>query len=212
MTPSPQSLSKEIKPPLRVVGLFARQHGLAGLKMLVHSQRYQVVAVATHRRLPKSEDAERSERTDFAEYVALAAAKGFPLYTVDSLDEQHKLDEALQHLEFDILASISWRRLIPLSTIQRAQVGAVNLHRGKLPEYPGAEPIKQALTNGDSTIAITAHILDEQIDHGAKLCVYEHPVAYNAKSSFDENISRLKQELTPHFGPLLVQAIDTLQT
>ncbi|MDP1835694.1 MAG: formyltransferase family protein [Chlamydiales bacterium] len=185
----------------RVVALLARTHGLNGLQALLNSTKYQVVAIATHRLLPKSESEERAERSDFAHYQTLATQHDIPLYTVDSKAEQQKLEETLLNMDYDFLASISWRRLIPLSLINHARFGGVNLHRGRLPDYPGAEPIKQALSKGDKTVVITAHILDEQIDHGRTLCVYEHPVTH-------QDIERIKDELTSHFGPLLLQALD----
>ncbi len=195
---------------LKVVALLARQHGLAGLQTLLQAPHYRVVGVATHRLLPKSEDPERHQRPEYQDYVRIAESHHFPLFAVDNKEEQQRLEEALRLIDYDILVSISWRRLIPLSLIEKAQVGAVNLHRGRLPDYPGAEPIKQALMKGDRTIAITAHVLDEQIDHGRSLCFYEHPVAYRETETLEENIARLKGELTDHFGPLLLQALATL--
>ena len=90
------------------------------------------------------------------------------------------------------------------------EIGGVNLHRGKLPEYAGAEPIKQALNNKEKLIYITSHILAEEIDSGDIITEYEHPVNYNGKNSFNENIERLKRELTPYFGPLLINSLDMM--
>ncbi len=193
-----------------IVALIARQHGLSGLKSLLAEPNLEVIAIVTHRRLPKSEDADRSERSDFGAYLAVANEHGIPLITVDSKEDQLQLEKKLLQLRYDYLISISWRRLIPLSMLQQATIGCINLHRGRLPDYPGAEPIKQALQKGDRTISITAHVLDEQIDHGPILCTYEHPVAYQMNRPLDDNIERLKQELTPHFGPLLLKAIQQM--
>jgi methionyl-tRNA formyltransferase len=194
-----------------VVAFLAREHGLNGLQALLNSTRYRLLALATHRLLPKSEDIHRSERVEFAEYCALAKRYEIPLFTIDHMSEQQKFEEYLHPLTFDLIASISWRRLIPSTILCQAKLGGVNLHRGKLPQYPGAEPIKQALLNGDSSISISAHILTDIIDGGRVLYDYQHMVSEGLKElPLDKKIACLKQELTPYFGPLLIQAMDEI--
>ena len=194
-----------------VIAFLAREHGLNGLQALLNSTRYRLLALATHRLLPKSEDIHRSERVEFAEYRALTERYEIPLFTIDYTSEQQKFEEYLKQISFDLIASISWRRLIPSTILCQAKLGGVNLHRGKLPHYPGAEPIKQALLNGDSSIYISAHVLTDIIDGGRVLYDYQHIVSEELKElSLDMKIARLKQELTPYFGPLLIQAMDEL--
>ena len=186
----------------------AREHGLSGLRALIESDRYEPICVVTHKLLPLSEAPQKLQRPDFAEYQRLTAKYGIPLYTVDTKNEQEFIEEALSEMPFDLIASISWRRLIPMSLISRAPYGGVNLHRGRLPNYPGAEPIKQALMQGDKTVTISAHLLAEEIDAGEVLCRTEHPVSLSERLSLAANIERIKRQLTPYFGPLLIQALD----
>ena len=89
------------------------------------------------------------------------------------------------------------------------KIGGLNLHRGKLPNYPGAEPIKQALNNKDSHITVTSHLLAEEIDSGEPIALYKHPVNHNDRS-LDDNVERLKEELTPNFGPLLIKSLELM--
>jgi methionyl-tRNA formyltransferase len=194
----------------RVVALLGRQHGLSGLQALLHAPQLELVALATHRRLPSSEDPQRSERSEYPLYLALATARRIPLMTVDSSMEQAMLEQALHEIDYDLLVSISWRRLIPFWAIQKAHLAGINLHRGRLPAYPGAVPVQRALLHGDHVITITAHYLDEQIDAGKTICTYDHPVNYHTTETLEENVERLKRELTPHFGPLLLRAIDAV--
>lgn len=194
--------------PYKVIGFFAREHGLSGFKALLESSEYKLICVFTHRLKPKSEDPERAERIEFKEYKAMAELHQIPLYSVDNKQDAAAIDRILQSTEFDLIASISWRRLISESQLQTAKIGCVNLHRGRLPDYPGAEPIKQALDHGDQEIVITAHEMTAQIDEGHPIAFYHHPVNYQNLRSQEDNIERLKKELTPHFGPLLIQALD----
>lgn len=193
-----------------VVAFLARKHGLNGLQALVHSNQYRVAAIFTHRLMPKSEDPARSEREEYKEFQRLAEEHHIPLYAIDNKADMETIDRVINGLDIDLIVSISWRRLVPLSHLQAARIGAINLHRGKLPEYPGAEPIKQALHHGDKTIEITAHLMTEEIDKGEILAVYKHAVNYQENKTLEENIQRLKDELTPHFGPLLIEACNLL--
>ena len=192
----------------KVLAFLAREHGLNGLQHLLNDPRFDVIAVVTHKRNPKSEDLERKEREDFYEYQKLTTEHGTPLYFVDSNKEAFSLGEKISTWNFDLIASISWRRLIPEELLNQAKIGGVNLHRGRLPQYGGAEPIKQALLKKEKEIFIDGHILDKEIDTGKVLAQYSHPSSYKEENSLEENISRLKKELTPHFGPLLIKSIE----
>ena len=200
-----------MKKKYSVVGFLAREHGLNGLNSLVNSDTYNTICVFTHKLKPKSQDSNRSVREDYSEYESLCRNNNIPLYAIDSKKEAIKIDEILLELkDFDFIASISWRRLIPVNQLNMPKIGGVNLHRGKLPDYAGAEPIKQALNNGDHFVFITSHILAEEIDCGETIATYKHPANFNNNESLYENIERLKFELKPHFGPLLIKSLDTM--
>lgn len=192
---------------MTVVGFFAREHGLNGLQALLQSDNYKVLALFTHRLKPLSEDPERSEREEYSQYIALTQKHHIPLYSIDSKKEESEIEKILSSLDFDYIASISWRRLIPSNILAMAKKGCINLHRGKLPNYPGAEPIKQALINRDKEITITAHVMTEVIDGGRTVAFYRHPVNYQENKTMEENIDRLKKEITPFFGPLLLESL-----
>ena len=199
-----------MKKKYSVVGLLAREHGLDGLKHLIDSDRYDPVGVFTHRKRPTCEDSQRSEREGFQEYKQLTEENDIPLHTIDSRKGSRKFDRVLEHVEFDLIACISWRYLIPPHQLQNPRIGGINLHRGKLPEYAGAEPVARALRDGKSEVYITAHILDEKIDSGEVISVYRHPITHDPGCSLDDNVERIKKELTPHFGPLLIKALDAV--
>lgn len=193
-----------------VVGWFARDHGLSGLQALLASARFRPVAVVTHRLLPRSQDPERNVRPSFAAYEALCAAHDIPLYTVDSKAEAQAFHAALESMKVDLFAVISWRRLIRAAQLAVPRLGGVNLHRGQLPEYAGGEPVVRALQDGRDEVHITAHLLAEEIDTGRTLSIYRHPVRYDESLALDAHVDQIKRELTPHFGPLMIEALEML--
>lgn len=196
--------------PLRVGCYLARTHGLSGLRALLENPRYAVAYVLTHRRTAAYEGAERVDRPDFATYEALTAEHGVPLHVVDRVATRDALPETLAPYRVDLLACISWRMLIAPAELALPRLGGVNLHRGRLPDYAGAFPLHQALRQGDARVEISAHVLTEAIDAGEVLARAEHPVGDRHGEDDDATVDRLKDEITPLFGPLLIQALDAL--
>lgn len=195
----------------KVVALVARDHGVSALEALLTAPEYDVVAIATHRRRPSTESPYRCPRIEFAVYRHLAAKQRIPLMPIDSSSDQAQFESFLKGIAFDLIATVSWRRKIPAAWIEQATYGGVNLHRGRLPDYPGAEPIKQALLKNEREIVISAHRLTDVIDGGEVLCVAQHPISASLDAlDLNEKILALKAELTPYFGPLMLRALNCL--
>lgn len=196
--------------PYAVVGYLARDHGLSGLQALLQSDRYTLVGLFTHRLLPKSEDPQRNERAEFSRYQQLCQQHDVPLWSIDSSKEVDKIGAALADLTIDLNASISWRFLIPSEHLALARMGGVNLHRGRLPQYAGAEPVKRMLLDEVTDACIAAHVLDEEIDAGEVLQEVTHPLTCDQDLPLTDQVEQVKRDLTPYFGPLLIEALDTM--
>ena len=130
-----------------IVGFLSRPHGFDALSALIKSQNYKIIKVYTHKLNPKSQDPQRSIRTDYELFVKKCADNSIPLTTIDSMN-----DEITDFPNCDYILEISWRYIIPKNIIDRASIAAFGIHRGKLPDFAGAEPIKQALLNGKKKI------------------------------------------------------------
>ena len=143
----------------KIVGFLSRSHGFRVLKELINSN-YEILCVYTHALNPKSQDPTRSERSDFKQFVDICKKYKIPLIPIDKKDEIPDVPEC------DFIVEVSWRYLIPKEITQKSKIVAFGIHRGKLPEYAGAEPIKQALLNNEKEIVISSHELASQIDSG----------------------------------------------
>ena len=181
-----------------VVGFLARPHGYNALSALVESQNYKIIKLYTHKLNPKSQDLQRSIRADYELFVKKCAEKSIPLISIDSKDH-----EITDFPECDYIIEVSWRYIIPQNIINKARRDAFGIHRGKLPEYAGAEPIKQALLQNENEIILSAHYLDSSIDTGKTITRISHPVNYDSSFSIDENIQRLRDEITPLFSKIM---------
>ena len=181
-----------------IVGFLSRAHGLNILSSLVESNQYRILKVYTHSLNPKSQDPKRSIRTDYHLFKEICAKHDIPLVTIDSNKEK------IQDMpNCDFIVEVSWRYLLLPEITKKAKIMASGIHRGKLPEYAGAEPIKQALLQNENEIVLSVHYLDSLIDTGKTITSISHPINYNSSFSMDENIQRLRDEITPLFSKIM---------
>lgn len=190
---------------LRTVCFLSRAHGFDALKALINSKEFEILAVFTHSLNPKSQDPQRNIRDDYHLYVEMCKKNDIPLVPVDSKDQKIDCPEC------DYIVEISWRYLISQDIVKKARKACFGIHRGKLPEYAGAEPIKQALLNNEKEIVLSAHYLASEIDQGGTIQSISHPVNYNKEKSLDENIQRLRDEITPLFSKLMLKTIEKFE-
>lgn len=66
----------------------------------------------------------------------------------------------------DLLWITDFRYLIPTEMIALAPLGAVNLHPSLLPRYRGRATTNWQIINGERTLGLTAHFVDEGMDTG----------------------------------------------
>ena len=190
-----------------VVGFLSRSHGYDVLSSLIKSDSYKLLRVYTHSLNPKSQDITRSEREDFQTFKKKCEENNIPLFAIDSKDSD--LDDDFPSCDF--IVEVSWRYLISKSITTKARIAAFGIHRGKLPEFAGTEPIKQALQAKENEIVLSGHFLEPVIDSGAVIAKVSHPVNYNNNLSLEENVNRLRKEITPLFSSLVLKIFNILE-
>ena len=189
-----------------IVGFLSRSHGYDALSAIVKSQNYKIIKLYTHKLNPKSQDPQRSIRTDYELFVKKCADNSIPLVSIDTMG-----DEITDFPDCDYVLEISWRYKIPKNIIDKARIVAFGIHRGKLPDFAGAEPIKQALLNGEKNIVLSAHYLEKDIDVGNIISTIEFPVNYNGDKDLDANIQTIRDKITPLFSKLVFQTLNILE-
>ena len=189
-----------------IVGFLSRPHGYDALSAIVKSQNYKIIKLYTHKLNPRSQDPQRSIRADYESFVKKCADNSIPLASIDSIN-----DEIIDFPDCDYILEISWRYMIPKNVINKARIASFGIHRGKLPDFAGAEPIKQAILNGEKKIVLSAHYLEKDIDVGDVISVIEFPVNYNDEKDLDVNIQTIRDEITPLFSKLVFQTLNILE-
>ena len=61
--------------------------------------------------------------------------------------------------------------------------------------------------SGLNEIILSAHHLAEKIDLGRTICTLSYPVNYDISKTLEENIQRLRDEITPLFSDIVKNTI-----
>ena len=71
-----------------IVGFLSRPHGYDALSAIAKSQNYKIIKLYTHKLNPKSQDPQRSIRTDYELFVKKCADNSIPLVSIDTIDDE----------------------------------------------------------------------------------------------------------------------------
>ena len=97
--------------------------------------------------------------------VKYCDAEGIPVLQTKSV----RTKEFLGHfdgLQFDLIISAHFQRILPRELFSKARLGAVNLHPSLLPKYRGMSPQHWPIVLGEVETGVTVHLIDEGVDTG----------------------------------------------
>ncbi|MHB1544003.1 MAG: formyltransferase [Gammaproteobacteria bacterium] len=138
--------------------VFAYQEvGVRGLAVLL-DQGVEIPLVVTHPDEPH-------ENRWFGSVCEFAEQAGLPVIRPER-DALQALLPDLIRLEPDFIFSFYYRHLIPVSLLQVARCGALNLHGSLLPRYRGRAPVNWALLKGERETGASLHYMVERADAG----------------------------------------------
>ena len=95
--------------------------------------------------------------------------------------------------------------ILSRSTLERAKEGALNFHPSP-PKYRGLGGYWWALHNGDKSFGVTAHHMDEQIDHGEIIKTDSFAILPR------ETVESLKERAAIHSLRLLRATVEDIQS
>jgi len=189
-----------------IVGFLSRPHGLNVLTTLGKLDKFKILKIYTHKFNPKSQDPSRGIRDDFELFVDKCEELSIPLETIDSKDIPIE-----NCPECDYIVEVSWRYIIPSKIVRKSRIGTFGIHRGKLPEYGGAEPIKQAIKNNEKEIVLSAHYLEPEIDSGDVIRTLKYDLPENLPVDLEEKIQLIRDNITPLFSRITLETIEIFE-
>ena len=111
------------------------------------------------------------------------------------------LEDFIKESKPDLIWVTDYRYLLPLSLVNLAPLGGVNLHPSLLPKYRGRASINWAILKGEEELGLTAHFIDEGIDSGD---IIEQ---IRFKLSEDQDIGNALELLYPLYERLTYQVL-----
>jgi len=168
-------------------------NGVRGISVIetIHKSKHEIIAVVT----PSNTSDEISKTVKNLKVSHLCFEK---INTEESIAQLKKFDP-----ELFIVAGYS--TILKQKVLDIPQLGTINLHAGRLPEYRGGSPLNWQLINGEEKAGISVIFMDEGIDTGCVLAEEEFPIGQN------DTISDLHQKANELFPNLVLKALNKLE-
>lgn len=142
--------------------------------------------------------------------LAHADLYGVPTFVVepakfsDTQSWAKKLEENISHYNPDLIVLAGFMKILPSSFVHTFSPRIINIHPSLLPNFPGANAVRDALASGAKETGTTIHIVDEGVDTGPILGQQSLAVLpSDDESSLHERIKVLERKL-------LVETIQSL--
>jgi methionyl-tRNA formyltransferase len=103
------------------------------------------------------------------------------VHTVSKNTFEIDLIQLLNQLHVTVIVVITFPWKLPVKLINAAKY-CINLHPGKLPKYKGGDPLFWQIKNSEPSIALTAHLVTENIDAGP--VIYEYQVTLTSADTY----------------------------
>jgi len=165
------------------------------------ASRHEVIAVVTQTDKPKG----RGHEMAFPPVKEVALEAGISVMQPQRAKDETFIAE-LKALNPDIILVAAYGKLLPKAILDMPKFGCINVHASLLPKYRGASPIQWAVLNGDEKSGVTIMHMAETMDTGDIIMTKEVVLAK------DETAGSLHDKLAEIGGPLLIEAMDALET
>jgi phosphoribosylglycinamide formyltransferase-1 len=102
--------------------------------------------------------------TSLVTTTPLEGPEGITVATVSNDEELAKELESMDNGQYFVVAF--YNKKIPANLVEKYKGRLMNVHASLLPEFKGADPIKDMLKAGHKTGGVTVHFVDEGYDTG----------------------------------------------
>ncbi len=183
----------------RIIFMGTPDFAVPTLEALIES-RDEVVAVVTQPDRQKG----RGKKLSPPPVKVTAEQAGIPVLQPIKIKTE-EFRKILAAFKPDVMVVAAYGRILPLSLLELAPLGCINVHGSLLPRHRGAAPIQWAVIEGDREAGVTIMQMDVGMDTGN--------ILLPAKISIDdqETAGSLFTKLARLGGDTLIKAIDLLR-
>lgn len=158
---------------LRIIYMGTPQFAVPALEALVQRsapgallpEGYEIAAVITRPDKP----AGRGRGIVYSPVKQSALAHNLPVWQPGSFKKAEN-SEALAAYKADLYIVAAFGQILPQRVLDQPRYGTLNIHASLLPKYRGADPIAEAILQGDRESGVSIMQLDAGIDTGPILC------------------------------------------
>jgi methionyl-tRNA formyltransferase len=189
---------------LRIIYMGTPQFAVPALDALIKGaapgavlpEGYEIATVITRPDKP----AGRGRDVIFSPVKQTALAHGIPVWQPGSFKKPEN-SEALATYHADLYIVAAFGQILPQAVLDQPRYGTLNIHASLLPRYRGADPIAEAILQGDKETGVTIMLLDAGIDTGNMLLQRSIPI------SEDETTGSLTNKLADLGAQTLLEAL-----
>ncbi len=149
-------------PYFAVPALEALIEGATPGKVLLEG--YEIVTVVTR----PDKSAGRGREIVYSPVKQTALAHGIPVWQPGSFKKAEN-SAALATYNADLYIVAAFGQILPQVVLDQPEYGTLNIHASLLPKYRGADPIAEAILQGETESGVTIMLLDAGIDTGPTL-------------------------------------------
>lgn len=133
---------------------------------------YEIVTVVTRPDKP----AGRGREIVYSPVKQTALEHNIPVWQSGSLKKAEN-SAVLAAYQADLYIVAAFGQILPQSVLDQPKYGTLNIHASLLPKYRGADPIAEAILQGEAESGVTIMLLDAGIDTGPTLLSRSLPLA-----------------------------------
>lgn len=164
------------------------------LQACLNSEALQIQAVITQPDRPAGRG-KKILPTPVKQHV-LDNASDIPIYQPSSIRKDAELIGILKDLNPDYLVTIAFGQILSQEVLDIPKYGTVNVHASLLPKFRGANPIQQAIIQGETETGLTTMLTDIGVDTGDMLLKTTIPITSETTSlDLQNNLSQAAGEL-----------------
>ena len=132
--------------------------------------------------------------------IALVKRKSF----FSKKDFEEEIIRSLKEEGIDLVVMAGFMRMLSPDFVKAYKNRIINIHPALLPSFKGAHAIKDAFDYGVKVTGVTAHFVDEEMDHGAIILQKEVEIKEtDTLSSLEAKIHKVEHALYPEAVKLI---------
>jgi phosphoribosylaminoimidazolecarboxamide formyltransferase/IMP cyclohydrolase len=143
--------------------------------------------------------------------LGFAADDGIPSALIDPTVYEDRrawdaaVGEALEKAEVDWVVLAGFMRVLGARTLEQYRARILNVHPSLLPAFPGAHPLRDALSAGVRLTGVTVHLVDDRLDGGPIVAQRPVPIVDgDTEESLLERLHAVEHQLLPRVVALAV--------